>query len=143
MLALNIKNETSKLRTVVLGSAFHNGPTPKAEEAYDPKSLEHILAGTYPEESAMILEMEAFKAVLQKYNVTVLRPEIIENYNQIFTRDIGFVVGDIFVKSNIRISFFPLEFVRIKRTAFLLSWAVIPPDLVIISINEVLSLFNS
>ena len=101
MLQLNINNETSRLKAVVLGSAVHNGPTPKVEEAYDPKSLEHILAGTYPLEKDMVTEMEAFSSVLQKYNVTVLRPEMIENYNQIFTRDIGFVINDVFIKSNI------------------------------------------
>ena len=101
MLQLNINNETSRLKAVVLGSALHNGPTPKADEAYDPKSLEHILAGTYPLEKDMINEMEAFNTVLKKYDVTVFRPEMIENYNQIFTRDIGFVIGDVFIKSNI------------------------------------------
>ena len=101
MLQLNINNETSRLKAVVLGSALHNGPTPKADEAYDPKSLEHILAGTYPLEKDMINEMEAFNTVLKKYDVTVFRREMIENYNQIFTRDIGFVIGDVFIKSNI------------------------------------------
>lgn len=101
MLELNVNNETSRLRAVVLGSAVHNGTTPMREEAYDPKSLEHILAGTYPIEIDMVREMEAFNRVLEKYDVTVFRPEMIENYNQIFTRDIGFVIGDVFVKSNI------------------------------------------
>ena len=101
MLLLNVNNETSRLRAVVLGSAVHNGPTPKVEEAYDPKSLEHILAGTYPQEKDMVNEMEGFNAILEKYNVKVYRPEMIENYNQIFTRDIGFVIDDTFVKSNI------------------------------------------
>ena len=101
MLKLNVRNETSRLRTVVLGSAINNGPTPKVEEAYDPKSLEHILANTYPIEADMVAEMEAFNSVFQKYGVTVLRPEMIENYNQIFVRDIGFVIDDTFVKSNI------------------------------------------
>ena len=101
MLALHIENETSKLRAVVLGSAINNGPTPKAEEAYDPKSLEHILAGTYPLEQDMVNEMDAFNKVLEKYNVTVFRPEMIANYNQIFTRDIGFVIDNVFIKSNI------------------------------------------
>jgi N-dimethylarginine dimethylaminohydrolase len=49
----------------------------------------------------MVAEMEAFNAVFQKYNVEVYRPEIIENYNQIFSRDIGFVIDDIFIKANI------------------------------------------
>jgi N-dimethylarginine dimethylaminohydrolase len=101
MLQIKIKNETSRLRAVVLGTAMSNGPTPTQEEAYDPKSLEHILAGTYPVEADMIAEMEAFNAVFEKYDVTVYRPEIIENYNQIFTRDIGFVIDDVFIKSNI------------------------------------------
>jgi len=101
MLQLNVKNETSRLRAVVLGSALDNGPTPTAEEAYDPKSLEHILAGTYPTEEDMVQEMEAFNEVFKKYDVKVFRPERIENYNQIFTRDIGFVIDDIFIKANI------------------------------------------
>lgn len=101
MLELNINNETSRLKAVVLGTAISNGPTPKAEEAYDPKSLEHILAGTYPVESDMVMEMEAFNQVFEKYDVTVFRPELIQDYNQIFVRDIGFVIGDVFVKSNI------------------------------------------
>jgi N-dimethylarginine dimethylaminohydrolase len=101
MLELNINNETSRLRAVVLGLATSNGPTPKAEEVYDPKSLEHILAGTYPKEEDMVLEMEAFQQVLHNYGVTVFRPQLIENYNQIFVRDIGFVIGDVFIKSNI------------------------------------------
>ena len=101
MLQLNVQNETSRLRAVVLGSAINNGPTPSVEEAYDPKSLEHIIAGTYPVEADMVKEMEAFNAVFQKYNVTVFRPEQIENYNQIFARDIGFVIDGIFIKANI------------------------------------------
>ena len=101
MLQLNVKNETSRLRAVVLGTAVSNGPTPTADEAYDPKSLEHILAGTYPVEPDMINEMEAFNKVFKKYDVQVFRPEIIENYNQIFSRDIGFVIDDIFIKANI------------------------------------------
>lgn len=101
MINLNVKNETSKLISVVLGSAVKNGPTPTVEEAYDPKSLEHIIAGTYPIEEDMVNEMEAFENVLKKYNVTVYRPKLIENYNQIFTRDIGFVIDNIFIKANI------------------------------------------
>lgn len=100
MLTLSINNETSRLRAVVLGTAYSNGATPKAIDAYDPKSLEHILAGTYPLEKDMIKELECFENILVKYNVEVYRPKIIENYNQIFARDIGFVIDDIFIKSN-------------------------------------------
>lgn len=101
MLQLNIKNESARLKAVVLGSAISNGPTPTEEEAYDPKSLEHIIAGTYPIEVDMVKEMEAFNQVFLKYDVKVFRPDRIENYNQIFTRDIGFVIEDTFIKANI------------------------------------------
>jgi len=98
---LHVTDETSRLKAVILGTAQSNGPTPTIDEAYDPKSLEHIKAGTYPVEEDMIKEMDAFNEVFKKYNVTVYRPEIIENYNQIFSRDIGFVIDDIFIKANI------------------------------------------
>ena len=101
MLQIYVKNEFSRLKAVVLGSAINNGPTPTIDEAYDPKSLEHILDGTYPVEKDMIQEMEALNQVFQKYDVQVFRPEMIENYNQIFTRDIGFVIDDVFIKANI------------------------------------------
>ena len=101
MLKLNVKNETSKLKSVILGRADSNGPIPLPEEAYDPKSLEHIIAGTYPLEEDMVAEMSAFESVLKKHRVEVLRPRLITNLNQIFTRDIGFVVEDKLIKSNI------------------------------------------
>lgn len=101
MIQLNIKNETDTLRAVVLGIANDNGPVPDVSDAYDPKSREHILAGTYPKEADMIAEMEAFAAVLKRYGVKVFRPNIIPNTNQIFTRDIAFVIEDRFYQSNI------------------------------------------
>ncbi len=101
MISLHVQDETAKLQAVILGTANSNGATPTVTETYDPKSLEHVLAGTYPKESDMVNELEAFNQVLQKYEVTVYRPEIVADFNQIFTRDIGFVIDDFFIKSNI------------------------------------------
>ncbi len=101
MLYLNIQNETSRLRTVVLGTAFHNGPIPTIEECYDPKSKIHVIAGTYPKEQDMIFEMQSVARVFDKYGIKVFRPKVIENYNQIFSRDIGFVIEDKFITANI------------------------------------------
>jgi N-dimethylarginine dimethylaminohydrolase len=101
MLKLNIKNETSRLRAVVLGIATSIGPVPKLEDCYDPKSMQHVIAGTYPKEEDMHPEMEAVAAILEKYNVEVFRPNVIENYNQIFSRDIAFVIDDKLVRANI------------------------------------------
>jgi len=101
MIQLNVNNETTKLRAVVLGTAQSNGLVPNIEDCYDPKSVQHVLAGTYPKEEDMIKEMEAVAKVLEKYNVKVFRPKVIENYNQIFSRDIAFVIDDKFIKANI------------------------------------------
>jgi len=101
MFNLHIADETSRLKTVLLGTAAQPGPEPRPEEAYDPKSLEHILAGTYPREADMVQEMEGFESVLKKHGVQVFRPEVIPDCNQIFSRDIAFVVDNKLVKANI------------------------------------------
>ncbi len=101
MLKLNIKNETSRLRSVVLGTAQSSGSIPAVEDCYDPKSIEHVIAGTYPKESDMVLEMEAVARVFEKYDVKVFRPEVIKDCNQIFSRDIAFVIEDKIIRANI------------------------------------------
>lgn len=101
MIRLHIEDETSPLKAVILGTAKSCGPTPEPEEAYDPKSLEHILAGTYPKEEDMVREMDAFVQVFQKYGVEVYRPEVLEDCNQIFARDIAFVIEDKLFHANI------------------------------------------
>lgn len=101
MLKLNIKNETSRLRSVILGTAIGNGPVPKVEDCYDPKSIQHVLAGTYPKEEDMIREMEAVVEVFKKYEVEVFRPKVIKDCNQIFSRDIAFVIEDKIIRANI------------------------------------------
>ncbi|MCB0452067.1 MAG: amidinotransferase [Aequorivita sp.] len=101
MIKLNINDEISPLRAVILGRADSNGPVPKLEDAYDPKSAEHIKAGTYPKDEDMVAEMEAVAEVFKKYDVKVYRPHSIKDYNQIFSRDIAFVIGDKFIIANI------------------------------------------
>ena len=98
---LHVNDETSRLKTVILGVANSSGPQPKVEEAYDPKSIKHIKEGTYPKEEDMVAEMAEVAAVFQKHRVDVLRPNIITDYNQIFSRDIGFVIEDKFIFANI------------------------------------------
>ena len=101
MIKLNVTNETSRLRAVVLGRADSNGPVPALKDAYDPKSAEHIKAGTYPKDEDMVKEMNAVLTVFEKYGVKVYRPENIDNYNQIFSRDTAFVIEDKIIIANI------------------------------------------
>ena len=101
MLKLHVNNEYGRLKAVVFGTAQNNGPTPSEEQCYDPNSLSHVLANTYPTESDMQDEMSAVMEVFQRYGVNVFRPSTIENCNQIFARDIAFVIDTKLIKSNI------------------------------------------
>lgn len=101
MIKLSVKNETATLEAVVLGIAEDSGGIPELSAAYDPKSVEHILAETYPKEADMVSEMSALNQVFEKYGVEVYRPHCIAECNQIFTRDIAFVIEDYMIKSNI------------------------------------------
>ena len=98
---LNIKSETGRLREVILGLPYSNGPVPTLDETFDSKSYESVKNGVYPTEASIIREMEAFEAVLKKYGVKVHRPSLVTNWNQVFSRDVGFVIDDKIIVSNI------------------------------------------
>ena len=98
---INIANETGKLSSVVVGIANDFGGTPKLDECYDPKSKEHIIAGTYPVTKDCIDEISALVSVFEKYGVKVFRPKNINGLNQIFSRDIAFVIADKLVLPNV------------------------------------------
>ena len=51
---LNIKNETGRLRSVVLGQPKSMGAVPTLEESYDAKSYHTIAHDTYPTEEDII-----------------------------------------------------------------------------------------
>ena len=98
---LHVESETARLREVVLGLPQSNGPVPSLSETFDSKSYESVLHGVYPADEDIIAEMNAFEAVLRKYDVKVYRPELVENCNQVFARDVGFVIDDKIIVSNI------------------------------------------
>ena len=98
---LNIKNETGKLKSVVLGQPKSMGPVPALEESYDAKSYYSIEHNIYPKEEDIISGVTSFEAVLKKYDVEVLRPAIIKDYNQVFARDVAFVIEDKMIISNV------------------------------------------
>ncbi len=98
---IHVTSETGRLREVVLGLPYSNGPTPTLEETFDSKSYESVLHGVYPEESDIINEMNAFEAVLKKYDVIVHRPRLVPDCNQVFSRDVGFVIDGKIIVSNI------------------------------------------
>ena len=92
MIPVKIFDETSPLEAVVLGTPLSFGGTPSVDKTYDPKSREHIIDGTFPIESDLVEEMNEVCTVFEKHGVEVFRPNVIDNYNQIFARDIALVI---------------------------------------------------
>lgn len=98
---LNIKNETGTLKSVVLGLPNSMGEPHSLEESFDAKSYHSILHNIYPKEDDIIYEMTEFEKALKKHGVEVYRPQLIKNYNQVFARDVAFVIDDLMIISNI------------------------------------------
>ncbi len=101
MIQVNVHNETGKLRAVLVGIADDLGGTPALEDCYDPKSKQNVIAGTYPSEEDCVAELNALIQVFEKYGVKVFRPKNIKGLNQIFSRDIAFVIEGTLVLPNI------------------------------------------
>ena len=101
MIEVKVDNEYSTLKSVILGLSEDMGDPPKVFDVYDPRSLYHIKNNSYPNEDDIKLEVDSFYKILLKHNVDVLRPNNIKNCNQIFARDLGFSISNIFFQSNI------------------------------------------
>jgi len=98
---LFVKNETSRLKSVLLGNANNIEKKPNIHQTYDPLSIINLKRGTYPKKSELIKELTSYKKALEINGVDVYELDSVQNCNQIFARDIGFVVEDYFFISNI------------------------------------------
>ena len=101
MIEVKVDNEYSRLKSVVLGNALDMGDPPEFFDAFDPRSLYHIKNNSFPNEKAIVAEVNSFYSVLKKHNIEVYRPTNIHECNQVFARDLGFVISNIFFQSNI------------------------------------------
>ena len=97
---LNVVNETNKLKKVVLGIANSFGEVPLPGDCIDPKTKHYLNNGEYPLENNCITEIENFNNILIDNGVSVIRPKPITDLNQIFTRDIAFVIDNIIFEAN-------------------------------------------
>ena len=87
-------NEWASLRKMVVGIGTSMGGVPDLADAYDPKSKEHIAAGTFPSEEDVSAELNALVRLLEDVGIEVLRPHNIDGLNQVFARDVGVVIED-------------------------------------------------
>ena len=98
---LNLYDEISTLKSVILGNAYTLGNKPKINQTYDPSSIIHLKKGTYPLKNDLINELELYKKTLENNEIEVLSLDNVKDCNQIYARDIGFVIDDFFFVSNI------------------------------------------
>ncbi|MGB0523534.1 MAG: dimethylarginine dimethylaminohydrolase family protein [Flammeovirgaceae bacterium] len=96
---LNVQNETASLEAVIVGIGIDEGT---AHYQNNPKIMEHIEKGTYPPEEVLAGQVDNLASALEQEGVTVYRPANIPDVNQIFTRDIGFVIDGFFIKANMK-----------------------------------------
>ena len=122
---ISIEDEFSPLKKVIIGL----GPPyqqNKEQVAYEMAEFplvpnttrkEEVLALTYPTESILIPEYEDYVAILEKYGVEVLRADHNAAYSFDYTcpRDIGFVIGELFFISNMRVSSRAEEYLTIMH----------------------------
>ena len=100
-LDLWVDNETDPLEQLVLGTSEGMPGNLKPEDCYDPKTLESVVNRVYPNRKNVEKEFQVAHSVLEKYGIEVHRPKKIENCNQVFSRDVAFVIEDRLICSNI------------------------------------------
>ena len=97
---LNINSETSKLKEVLIGNSYNFKSPLNFRDLYDPTSLLNYLKGKYPNKFRLQSQLLELKKILIKYGVKVHELDT-EDTNQIFARDLGFVIDDNFIVSSI------------------------------------------
>ena len=93
-----LRDETAPLESVVLGTGVNRG----ASRAINPTIRKHIQNNSAPTEEAIVKEIKTFEEILLQNGVEVLRPEDIPGTEQIFTRDIGFVIEEYYFVANMK-----------------------------------------
>ena len=106
-----VANETAKLEVVILGIGADRGALRKI----NPSIRKNIEEGTAPTTQDICYEIQTFEKVLSENNIEVLRPDNLKGTEQIFARDIGFVIEDKFFISNMKHHARKLEFEGVEE----------------------------
>ena len=61
----NVADETSSLRSVIIGVARNSGKIPDLKDLYDPKSVRNLKNNSYPSESDLKKELSEFITILK------------------------------------------------------------------------------
>ena len=97
---IHITNENHRLTDVIVGNSFSFKSNINFRDLYDPISLFYYLRGKFPKKDKLQNQISNFKKVLLKYGIKIHDLDII-NTNQIFARDLGFIIENKFFISSI------------------------------------------
>ena len=92
-------HEWDRLTSIIIGSALDSGNPPHEEDCYDPTTLATVQKGIYPNHVLLEQQLNALVHTLESLGVTVYRPKNLPKVDQIFARDVGFVIQDVLVRS--------------------------------------------
>ena len=95
-----VNNETSQLKDVLIGNSYNFKSPINFRDLYDPTSLMNYLKGRYPIKYRLQNQLLNLKKTLIKHGIRVHELDIVDT-NQIFSRDLGFVIDDKFFLSSI------------------------------------------
>ena len=97
---IDVFDENSQLKELVIGNSFNFKSQINFRDLYDPISLFHYLKGTFPNKYKLQNQISNFKKILLNYNVKIHDLEVLDT-NQIFVRDLGFIIDNKFFISSI------------------------------------------
>ena len=97
---VRINSETLTLKEVLIGNSYNFKSPLNFRDLYDPTSLLNYLKGKYPNKFRLQSQLSKLKKILIKNGVKVHELDVVDT-NQIFARDLGFVIDDKFFISSI------------------------------------------
>jgi N-dimethylarginine dimethylaminohydrolase len=132
--SIAVEDETSPLETVIVGIADAPGPARRDNEW----SKEAFREGSYSDEAQLVPCVEGFVKVLTAAGVNVLRPVNRPDLLQVFTRDLGFAIGDVFIRARMKETSRAGEYSMIEHHVRAAAEVVItPPESVILEGGDV------
>lgn len=92
---ISVWNEYDPLETVLVGHGRECGPLSISNE----QNYHTFHTHTNPNQQMLADQTDSFASLLKARGIDVLRPASVEGLTQIFTRDIGFVIGDVLFRA--------------------------------------------
>lgn len=98
---VNVDNEYSQLKSVVVSSAAYYDP---ATLAINNETIKYYAeTGGVPSKESILLEQKSFWQLLEKLGVNIVEAHQVDSAKgQMFTRDLAFVIGNKFFVSNMK-----------------------------------------